>query len=686
MQMTVNVAGQVGQIKLSKSKALWPLFETIINSIQSLEDSNVADKQITIIARRLDAVQLKADESGKMIEEPAHFDSFVVTDNGNGFNTTNYASFLEAYSQLKIKKGCKGIGRFLWLKAFKSVSVKSTFMENERWCRRAFDFSIAGVSPEKNITLLTEEITVPETVVTLNGFIDTYRDAVSNSLESLVKKIIEHCLPYFITGNCPQITLSDNYGKSYNLNDYYNLTYKDSLHQDRIELKGKQYTIYHMLLAAGADKHELHLCANNREVKSYALSSYIPDMKKKIVSENNAYYYVGYLTGDYLDEVVNTERADFDFTENALFGDTAESDIVEAAVEFIRAYLKDDLDKVAREKRNQIDNFVQAKCPQYRLLLNRHPEVYGKIPAGLPNDKLDLELYKHQQQWEFDTAKKKNAIDKKVKDDATSDPDFQRLFDEYCENITDLSRASLAEYVARRKAVIELLDSALAVDDEGKYSKESRIHSIICPMQTTSDEIELDAMNLWLIDDRLAYHHFLASDKKINAIPVLKNGVDKRMDLAIFDAALSYTADSENINSITIVELKRPQRNDLANKERDPITQVYNYVIDIKAGRVKKANGRGFGNIEQVAFYCYVIADITPTLQKSAAIAGLVQTQDREGYFGYNQAVGTYIEVISYEKMIKDAKQRNKALFDKLFEPKAKDLIHPELLERENKN
>lgn len=31
-------------------------------------------------------------------------------------------------------------------------------------------------------------------------------------------------------------------------------------------------------------------------------------------------------------------------------------------------------------------------------------------------------------------------------------------------------------------------------------------------MQTTSDEIKLDEMNLWLIDDRLAYH-FLDSDK-----------------------------------------------------------------------------------------------------------------------------------------------------------------------------
>ena len=291
-----------------------------------------------------------------------------------------------------------------------------------------------------------------------------------------------------------------------------------------------------------------------------------------------------------------------------------------------------------------------------------------------------MELYKQQQQWELDTVKKKHDIEEKVKQDATSDPSFQQLFDEYCENITELSRASLAEYVVRRKAVIDLLEHALEADEHGKYSKESRIHRIICPMQVTSDEVSLDDMNLWLIDDRLAYHHFLASDKKINTIPVLENAVDKRMDLAIFDAALSYTADPDNINSITIVELKRPQRNDLATEETDPITQVYDYVTDIKDGKVKKANGRGFGNIQQVAFYCYVIADITPTLRKSAARAGLVATQDGEGYFGYNPTIGTYIEVISYDKLLKDAKQRNRALFDKLFEPKAKELEHPELI------
>ena len=36
MHFTMNLKGQVNQMRLPKSKALWPLFETIVNSIQSL--------------------------------------------------------------------------------------------------------------------------------------------------------------------------------------------------------------------------------------------------------------------------------------------------------------------------------------------------------------------------------------------------------------------------------------------------------------------------------------------------------------------------------------------------------------------------------------------------------------------------------------------------------------------------
>lgn len=99
------------------------------------------------------------------------------------------------------------------------------------------------------------------------------------SLDSLARKIIEHCLPYFIMGICPTIELRDNRSGFVNLNSFFDNTYKDAINQDPMELRGRQYKLYHMLLTQGADGHELHLCANNREVKPI-------DLSKKIVPQH----------------------------------------------------------------------------------------------------------------------------------------------------------------------------------------------------------------------------------------------------------------------------------------------------------------------------------------------------------------------------------------------------------------
>ena len=187
-------------------------------------------------------------------------------------------------------------------------------------------------------------------------------------------------------------------------------------------------------------------------------------------------------------------------------------------------------------------------------------------------------------------------------------------------------------------------------------------------------------MNLWLIDDRLAYHHYLASDKYLSKLPVLENDTQKRTDLIVFDAALSNTAEIDDINSIAIVELKRPQRND---EQNDPVWQVLKYVRNIREGKIKKDNGRDFGNMSRVKFFCYVIGDLTPSMRDSAVRSSLRLTQDKEGYYGYNEEIGAYVEVISYNKLLKNARQRNQAFFDKLFNPKADDLVHPELVGQE---
>ena len=672
MKLTMNIAGHVDRLPLGEGKALWPVFEAVVNSIQSLEDTQVEDKHIEIYAERLEGKQINITGA----EEQSHFTNFYISDNGNGFTDENYRSFLEAYSKLKVAKGCKGIGRFLWLKAFEKVEIESIYKGADGSFKRVFSFDKEnGVEPEDNTEKITDDADVKiKTTVSLKGMKANYRDSVSLSLESLARKIIEHCLPYFVVNQCPSIVLTDSDGDKFDLNNMYNEKFSDRLNQDTFSIKDQSFRLYHMMVAEGADKHELHLCANNREVKPVELKKRIPDLAKRINGEEGSFYYVGYLTGDYLDSIVNTDRYEFNFVDAPLLNTINEGEIVDAAIGFIKAYLSEDIQKIATEKREQIDRYVHYQKPQYRYLLNEKPEVYDLIPAGLPEDKLGIELYKQQQAWELEIAQKKENIEAKRKELSTDDDSYMALFKEYCSSVTKLSQASLTGYVVHRKAVLDILEKALESDENDSYSRESRIHSIICPMQITSDDVQFEEMNLWIVDDRLSYHRYLASDKQIKSLPMVKSEVTRRMDISVFDTPISYAPDTEDINSVTIIELKRPMRDNLQADGNDPIKQVLGYVNDIKSGSVKKASGRPFGNVSNAAFYCYVIADLTETMEADAKYAGLTKTPDGEGYFGYNPSVGAYIEVISYTKLVKDAKKRNQVLFDKLFEPKSTNL------------
>ncbi|MFH4268232.1 ATP-binding protein, partial [Acinetobacter baumannii] len=78
----------------------------------------------------------------------------------------------------------------------------------------------------------------------------------------------------------------------------------------------------------------------------------------------------------------------------------------------------------------------------------------------------------------------------------------------------------LANYVTHRRVIIDLLQKTIGLLDDGKYAREEMIHELIMPMQKDSSEVFLDSCNLWLIDERLAFHNYLASDKTINAMPI----------------------------------------------------------------------------------------------------------------------------------------------------------------------
>ncbi|WP_319403971.1 hypothetical protein [uncultured Anaeromusa sp.] len=667
---TLNIQGQLNSIKLSETKALWPLFEAIVNSIQSIEDSNNKNcGKISIFAQRETDVQTNLIDN----ENLGRFKSFIVTDNGSGFDSGNYESFNTAYSAFKVKKGCKGIGRFLWLKAFRSVEIESTYIEKGISYYREFNFSPEGVTPDDNV-MPTDSIEYKTTVM-LNGFDSKFQEKTPIELSVVAKRIIEHCLLFFISNNCPEISITDGL-ECINLNEYYKMHLQDSLHQDRFKIEEETFVIYHLMLPDGVIKHELHLCANMHEVKSVDLSKYIPELQKKIHSLDNSvgFYYVGYLTSSYLDSIVNTTRTDFKFdvvgSQLALAG-TGEEVLIPATVEYIKGYLSDYLVEIKKEKHKQISDFVSQNRPQYKYLLEKRPEVYDRIPAGLKTERLEIELHKEVQAWETEIKEQGQQLTQDIKNGIDKNTSFSGLFEMYCSGISEFSKTCLAEYVARRKTLLDMLEQTLTIQDNGKFKREDAIHSIICPMRHTSDDMDFEEMNLWMIDERLAYHKYLASDKTLKSLPVIDCTSKKEPDIVIFDQAFAFSDDDAPLNTITIIEFKKPD-----NKQDNPLSQIGKYIDAIRTGNKKRANGMSFCVSENTSFRCFAICDLSPQMRENSLGAGLQPTPDGTGYYGYQPGRKAYYEVISYTKLLADAKKRNQVLFDKLFSPKVNEAIH----------
>ena len=109
-------------------------------------------------------------------------------------------------------------------------------------------------------------------------------------------------------------------------------------------------------------------------------------------------------------------------------------------------------------------------------------------------------------------------------------------------------------------------------------------------------------------------------------------------------------------------------RND-ASEDKDPIAQTLDYVKRIRSGGVRTASGRPIPALPEPPAFCYIVADLTPTMVSRCELANLRRTHDGMGYFGFNEAAKAYIEVMSFDRLVNSATERNQAFFDKLGLP-----------------
>jgi len=106
-------------------------------------------------------------------------------------------------------------------------------------------------------------------------------------------------------------------------------------------------------------------------------------------------------------------------------------------------------------------------------------------------------------------------------------------------------------------------------------------------------------------------------------------------------------------------------RNDY-NLSSNPVSQLYEYVSLLRTGKVKDKDGRLIRAGSHTQFYLYAVCDITSSMYPIIEFYDLDQTPDKLGYYRYNSKLNSYIEILSYDKIINDAQKRNHILFDKL--------------------
>jgi hypothetical protein len=119
---------------------------------------------------------------------------------------------------------------------------------------------------------------------------------------------------------------------------------------------------------------------------------------------------------------------------------------------------------------------------------------------------------------------------------------------------------------------------ALSVNDtSGRYPLEKVLHQIIFPMRSGSDEILYSQQNLWLLDERLNYHSVIHSDRTLKSIDGLESASAMRPDLLAFDQEHLLADGPQPLNALTVVEFKRPMRDDYSDEE-NPLNQVFKTV------------------------------------------------------------------------------------------------------------
>jgi len=661
----INIQGIVDEIK-GQFSVYAPLLEAIVNSIQAIDEAKITNGKIRVVFERAN----KIDFNDEVLPEIVNV---YVIDNGIGFIDSNRDSFDTYRAATKKEIGGKGFGRFMYLKFFNSVRVESVFKNNGNgYSERKFNFGKQfSIIENEVVTPVTSKVKENITKVSLLGIIKT--DSLEKQLETIARKLFEHLLIFFVDPSykCPEIWLEeqDDVANKILLNDFLSKRKEiELIKSEPFTLKNgnkkEKFTAKVFKIFYTNKKSRITLVAQKRQVTETPIHNYIPefvddfyDIKGEGDKQTKRNYIIKvYVIGDYLTSHASVERDSFDFPK-----DTADSmypfsqkDIEEATAEVVKSIFTEEVNVRSEKKREQIMKHVNETAPWHKPYIN--DINLASFSFNADPEKIETELQKYKFEQEVQTRKDVREI----LEDTTLE--YENKLQQVLSKVTQIGKSDLAHYVSNRKVILDIFQKLLNRDQDGNAEYEKDIHKLIFPMNRDSTQVDYENHNLWLLDERLVFSDFVASDRKIG-----KKNSPTEPDLVIFDKKGAFRAgDNEFSNPITIYEFKRPKRENYTSDE-DPITQIGNYLEEIRAGKYETPGGVEKIKVNQnTPAYGYVICDLTTKIKEFAKINQLTLSPDEEGYFGFHNGYRMYIEVISFKKLLKDANLRNKIFFKKL--------------------
>lgn len=627
---------------------LQPVYESIVNSLEA----NATD--IIVEFAEEEHLLTLTDELNTPIEK--RIIGFKITDNGDGFNKKNLASFKDYLSDNKIALGCKGIGRFTWLKVFENIKIES----HVNGILIKFDFnentSLDDINTITIPKLGTNKTTIYFTDVSKNYFellksgkVKVDKREIAD-IELIAQKVEDYLLPKLfllkeeqkrtfnikLKLNDREIVISNNSIVSLNKDSF-------NIDDDRTLFREKYvFNLYYTFLNRNDAKHQLMYCANERTVTAFKNISLgdLPDGKHAIML----------LTSDYLDKRINDERNEFtfDFSENNPDDDNP---ITGKQINDKLKVLINNIMEATYPEIKEINKETKARCIAEYPYLKKYIEP---LKISIVESEKSL-IDKATQIYEQEKKQAKENLERILKKKKQKDNDE---IIRGIEKVNDISARELAKYIMYREQVITALQQV--VDDN--ETNESLLHNLFMKMGSSSHANNSNILydsNLWLLDDKFLSYFSAFSDTKIKEIKdrILKEYNSDEDDLKEPDLTAFYSNVEGGTIDLIVIEFKA-----LGAKALQKSTAL------LEVERNIGAIASSFDNIRNI--YGYVITNIDDELArifKRSGLSKLYSTGQSPIFYKYNKgiedannkSIDTHIYILTADAICRDAKFRN---------------------------